>query len=76
MPRMSVGPTAEQLVYNDTIRPSQARHLSKEQFHTLPVEVNMPSVDNGWLGPLGSYGQGNSGGYMGYGVNSYTGMSP
>jgi hypothetical protein len=69
VPRNAVGPTAEYLAYGDMVYTSTKRNLSKQQFHTS-VEVNAPSIDNGWYGPLGSYGEPNSGGAYGYGVSS------
>lgn len=74
--RASVGPLAENLSHNDFLMAHQTRNLSPQQFHTLPVRAGMPGLDNGWLGPLGSYGQMNSGGYAGYGVSTYTPMGP
>lgn len=54
-----------------TMPASMKRHLSPMQFHTLPVEVTTPSIDNGWLGPLGSYGEPSPAGSLyGYGVNA------
>ena len=65
--RASVGPTSENLLYGDAVR-----HLSPQQFHTLPVSVLQPSTDNGWLGPTGSYGEPSSSGSLyGYGAMAY-----
>lgn len=75
--RASVGPTAESLgaqaiAYGAAMQTDTAkRHLSPLQFHSLPVEVTTPTIDNGWLGPLGSYGNPTpSGSLYGYGVNA------
>lgn len=46
-------PTGENLVYGDATVTSARRHLSPYQF---PARVPTPSIDGGWLGPLGSYG--------------------
>lgn len=63
----SVGPTAQNLVYGDATMTAK-RHLSPHQF---PLKLRTPSVDAGWLGPVGSYGdQPSSGSLYGYGVPS------
>ena len=64
----SVGPVAENLVYGDATVTSSSRHLSGQQF---PLRVPTPSIDGGWLGPIGSYGkQPNDAPIYGYGVPS------
>lgn len=64
----SVGPTAKNLIYGDAAVTSAKRHLSGQQF---PVKTPTPSIDGGWLGPVGSYGnEPSSGSLYGYGVPS------
>lgn len=60
-------PTGENLVYGDATVTSAARHLSDKQF---PVKMRTPSVDAGWLGPIGSYGEPSASGslYGFYGI--------
>jgi len=73
----SVGPTSENLLYGDATLPRTNRNLSSQQFHTLPVAVTQPSGDNGFYGPLGSYGEPSPAGSLyGYGVSGTdTGVS-
>lgn len=68
MARASVGPTSENLYYGDAVVPGV---LQPQQFRTLPVRVMTPTIDNGYLGPLGNYGQPSSSGSLyGYGITS------
>ena len=60
-------PTGENLAYGDAQITSARRHLSQYQF---PVKMPTPSIDGGWLGPLGSYGeQPNNAPLYGFGIN-------
>lgn len=69
MPVASVGPTAENLMYGDAAMQTSKRHLSAAQFSK--IDVPTPSIDGGWLGPEGSYGEPSSSGSLyGYGVPS------
>lgn len=65
-------PTGSNLVYGDATVTSSRRHLSGSQFPTPQPKVRTPSVDAGWLGPEGSYGQPTTGGgnpvYRDYGT--------
>lgn len=66
-----VGPTANlsssAVAYGDAV-PTARRHLNATQF-AKPVKVASATEDNGWLGPLGSYGQSSGPGSLyGYGV--------
>ncbi len=63
----STVPTGENLQYGDAVAQGYRGYLSRYQF---PVRVPTPSLDNGWLGPLGSYGeQPNNAPLYGFGVN-------
>jgi len=47
------------------------KNLSPMQFYNMPVKVPAPTIDNGWLGPMGSYGEPDSAGSLyGYGTSS------
>lgn len=70
--KASVGELAENLnarpqnmAYGDVVTTSPSRNLSPKQF----PKVAQPTDDNGWIGPLGSFGQHSpSGSLYGYGV--------
>lgn len=62
MGQSTAGPTSENLYYGDAVVPNA---LQPQQFHTLPVRVmNKPTIDNGYLGPLGTYGRPSSSGSL------------
>lgn len=66
-----VGPTSNlnssAVAYGSAV-PTARRHLSPDQF-AQPMKVASATIDNGWLGPLGSYGQSSATGSLyGYGV--------
>lgn len=71
--RASVGELAENLnarpqnlAYGDATVTSPRRHLSSQEFTAA-----QPTDDNGWIGPLGSFGQHSSSGSLyGYGIPS------
>lgn len=69
MAEASIGPTAANLIYGDATVKTSKRHLSAAQFSR--IDVPTPSIDGGWLGPMGSYGdQPNDAPIYGYGVPS------
>lgn len=70
----STMPTGENLIYGDAAVRGYRQYLSKYQF---PARVPTPSLDNGWLGPIGSYGdQPNDAPLYGFGVNDRSPSNP
>lgn len=69
VPRNAVGPTAEMLAYGDAVFQKTGPALQPKQFAARKTTVIAPSVDNGWLGPLGVTSMHSSAGSLyGYGV--------
>lgn len=68
---VNVGPTSENLAYGDSM--STSRHLSPLQF-PVKLDIHTPTEDNGFIGPLGSYGNILPGGSL-YGYGANTGVS-